>query len=123
MIAKFLVEHFAQDFFVAVPAVDAAAIDPLGRRQVSRHIGGEGQEVGINAFAGGRQNGIDRARRQRQQVIEILHLERAAIALDLNLAFLNRPAVVIAQNRHQHTIVERFFLRFPIDIEIGRIPA
>ncbi len=56
-------------------------------------------------------------------MIEVFNVKRAAIALDLNFARFDRPAVVIAQDWHQHAVVQRFFLRFPIDVEIGGVSA
>lgn len=54
-------------------------------------------------------------------MIKVFDVKRTAIAQDLNLARFNCSAIVVAQDGHQHSVVERFFLRFPIDVEIGRV--
>ena len=66
---------------------------------------------------------VQRARRQRCLVLVVADAERPAPPLHGQLPRLQHPAVVVAEDRHQHRGRQLVLRRVPVDVEMGRVPA
>ena len=62
----------------------------------------------------------DRARRDREEVVEVADGEGAAVAREHELAALEDPAELVAQHRDEHLVVELRLERRPVDVERRR---
>jgi hypothetical protein len=112
-----------EHLLVPMPAGDALAVGGGRERELAQGVGDEG-EVGRVAPPGRpRDQGVERARRHRHPVLVVVDLEPAAPARQLQLAVLQDPPVVVAQDGEEHRVAQPLLGRVPVHVEVGGIAA
>ncbi len=111
---------------------DAAVALPLGRH-VGVHDEGVGQLAvadghGVQLLGGAPHRGpgqqlVQAAGRDRQAVVEVGDHERTVLQDQADVARLQDPAVVVAQDGHQHAAGELALGRVPVDVEVAGVGA
>ncbi len=94
----------------------------VGRWQAAEGDGQAGQLVGPEELRRASEQLVEGAGRHRHQVVEVADDEAAAVAAEAEVARLQHPSVVVAQEGEEDLLVGGA-VGVPVDVEGGRPPA
>ncbi len=116
----------AQHLLVPVPLDHGSPVGAVAVRQA-----GEGYRQALQLLGScpGRRLGqrpvrpAEGARRDRRLLVTVADRKRSALPVDHQLAGLQHPAVLVAEDRHQHGGGQLALRRVPVDVEVAGVDA
>ena len=123
LLAKGRGQQAAGDLLVAVPAVDTRVVRVRGGWQVGEHVGDEREALRPGPGGGLCEERVERAWGHGKRVVGVADLESSLGMVEPQLARLQHPAVVVAEDGHEDHVAQPLLGRVPLDIEVARVAA